>query len=558
MTKDSVPKESVAERAPAGWMSTTATSLLANWAWEDLEEHGRSPSLIDALRTASAEEIKHVVDVTLRAFTFVSGGGWCPDWIEALDEGREDERFDGSGLLFLADALALLREVDEALWVSVATRALPYVVCDGEAIDHDEGEAWDLYGELSSQLAPHYRQVSDGTGPVDVETVLESLRRQLASIGTAHIRGDFLATTVALLESEIARTDKERAARQLFEMVADADVYRVRWARDCGGVDRAACDAYANRIAASDVGATRVGRLLVAVLREPDLEQVWKCGRATGSGPSDVYWPGIHRDQNDRCPIFHFDGQRVHELGTFSRVPKISCAGPDGLYFAQGTAIYRYGFDDQRFHREVDAGFQVAALGIVHGQVVAVGERGGLARKWFDEERGDARWDATTLDVDATLTSVTEGRDGEIVVAGTKGTILVIAVRGGSRVIPPVDEDRKNYRVFTGTDAVYLICTTGLYRLGTPRPKAIVKGKVTDAVAVGATIYASVDGAIACVEGRKEVERLPLRAAFLARAGDALVMSLDRRICVLDAADAALVTPAADASPSPHVVLPDA
>jgi predicted DNA-binding WGR domain protein len=528
--------------ARTGLSALTAESLLRDYAWENLEGHGSCPALLSELEGAEPSAVARVIGTTLGAFTFVSGGGWCPDWIEKLG----GKRHDGSGLVFLVGALEILRRKDEALWVTWATRALPFIVCEGEAIDHDEGESWEAYDALSQALAPHYAKAG---AAFDADEAVASLARQLDAISRAHVRGDPLRTSLALLGSGIDGPARAALLNHLLAFVAHNDFGLLGWACSCGGLDQAACDAYAATLEGSPVAETLAGRLVVAALRQataPGPE--FKCGRANGRSPNDFYWFGIHAQQNDRCPIFHFDGQGVRDLGTFKRVPKVMCWAPDGLYFALGESIFRYDPAEGGFHHELDAGFELYTLQQIRDTPCAVGAAGKLCRK-------DAKgWRILDLGSDAKLCGLAGGPGGEVWVSGTQGTILAVGQDDQVRIIPPVDREKKTYWLASTEDGVYVRCSTGLYRADGKKPKAILKDPIQDAVFARGALYAATREELVRIEHDKLVERLPLETKFLGSLGGALALTVAQRVLLIDDQGVRFVTPAAPQSP--EVALP--
>lgn len=516
-------------------MRLDVNALFKNYDWGDITDgHRDCPQLLAQLQEADAQGIAHVIGVTLEAFSFVSGGGWTPSWMQALGGDRRE----GSGLLFLGEALALLREKDEALWVSLATQALPYVVCEGEAIDHDEGEGWDTYIALSEALAPFYEKATEAFA---IDQTLASLAQQLRAIATAHVRGDPLLTSLALLKSAIPERDKERILDLLLRFL-DADLNMINWAISCDGLDVPTCARYAELIQRSSLGTTTQAQIIAQVLRMAGEQSEYKIGRATGASSTDFYWPAIHTEDNARCPIFHFDGEQVRDLGTLTLVAKVMCWTPEGLYFGIKQHIYRYDPKHAAWEHVYDAGFQVAALAYLHGSLCAVGGQARLCRL------NENKWQSIDLDSDEKFSGLAAGAQGAVWVTGTQGTIRLVSADGGVQHVDAIDKEKKNYRPLTTDKGVYVYCTSGLYRIDLKKPKKILKDKVRDAVAIAGTLHVATAEALLRIEKDKIVHSLPITAQLLGVVGESLAACVENKLLVLAESGVRLILPTAPAS----------
>lgn len=510
-------------------------TLLQHFDWGDITDgHRNCPQLLEQLQNSDTQTLVHIIDTTLQTFTFVSGGGWMPHWMKALG----GKRHHGSGLLFLRDALALLQKKDETAWVSSATRALPYVVCEGEAIDHDEGEAWDIYTELNQSLAPLYQQADKDFA---IEQVLQSIALQLRAISTAHVCGDPLQSSVALLQSAIP-SDAKLSILDLVLDFLNADFNMISWAISYNGLDEQLCERYAKAISTSQVGDSVTAQIITQLLLLKGEQSEFKNGRPTGSSCHEIYWPAINKEKNDRCPILHFDGNQVLDLGTFNLIPKVMCWTPEGLYFCIKNKIYRYTPKTKAWDIEYDASFHIAMLAYLHGKLCAIGAEPILCCKQEND------WRRIELNSTAKFNGIAAGTDDSIWVTGTQGTIRLIKADHSVQAVDAIEKDKKNYRPVTTGKCTYIYCTTGLYRIDTKKPKRIIKKKITAAVAIGEVIYAATENTLLRIEKDKIKSSLPIKINFLAVLGDDLVACVDDKLYLLTEDKLRIILPAAKVS----------
>ncbi|VAW63742.1 hypothetical protein MNBD_GAMMA10-445 [hydrothermal vent metagenome] len=480
----------------------------------------------------TSAQVEQFIACLFAAFTWIEES-WSPSWIDKIG----GKRISGYPVDTLQAALAELEALDQAAFVRMATLALPYVVTEGEAMDHTEDfERWEAFRDAVNELEPHLRKLQ-GTLAKDMMLAVEL---QMELIGRSTMLDDPLAVHMALVESGIDESQKNILLSQLIAFASDG---RISFALNYDGLSEQSVAEYIKKAHKMLPGNGLVHLFELMAMSE---ESAFQHGRAVGNDEV-VYWPAINRRKNDQCHIVMHRKGKAKILGTFDKIPKILALAGDALYFSQPDQLGRYINGKWSIARKVTGGIQ--DIKFCAGRLYVVDEKPAL----HVLDKGE--WVEYELPGSPGFCSVAIDKEGVVWVAGTAGRVLRWQDDSWEEVIP-ADKAHKNYRLMATMDDLYLHCTSGVYKWSGKAWQRMFKDKPIGIEFCRDRLYVATreSNRLVQLKGKKVEADFPVDTTWLGCAGERICAPSDYGQLIYDGNSWALYDIAAKVRPV-HVKL---
>jgi len=503
-------------------LQLTEKEIVSKYEWEGLgEDHSNCPKLVEELENSDAATIIHVINTMLSAFTFEQGGTWCPSWMEVTNNSRKH----GSPLLFLENALDILFKKDIKSWVEIASVSLPYILCEGEALDHDpDFKMWDSYTDVSNKLIPYFEK-ADNDFPI--EKILISLERQLEIISTSNVLQDPFTLVFALVKSKIEKKYKQEVINLLTKFLANQQLGMLDLIKGYDSLTTDECKKYADILLSSEVSDELLTGLAISILQqETNDTSAFFCGTLCGNDATDFYFPILNKKDNSYCAIVHCKDGRLSEIGQFPIIPKVMEYSNEGLYFVLNKKIYRY--SDTKWFFEFEADFDIYQLKLIDNILYALGNGSDL----FYKTKGN--WKSLELPKGYPYSKIAKSPNGNLWVAGAKGILLQIDSSKSITMVKPVDKVKINYRLAATQEALYIHAKTGLYRMDMAKPKKLIAGNFKFSAISGDYICTASDDLVVFAVNSKITDKITMSGiSGMGTSGNTIGFSIKDRILLL-------------------------
>lgn len=503
-------------------LQLTEKEIVSKYEWEGLgKDHSNCPKLIEELENSDVATINHVINTTLTTFTFEQGGSWYPSWMEIINDSRKH----GSPLYFLENALDILFKKDRKAWIEIASVSLPYILCEGEALDHDpDFKMWDSYTDISNKLIPYFEK-ADNDFPI--EKILISLERQLEIISTSTVLQDPFTLVFALIKSKIGKKYKQEVINLLTNFLTNQQLGILDLIKGYNSLTTDDCKKYADILLSSEVSDELLTGLAISIFQqETNDTSAFFCGAICGNGATDFYFPILNKKDNSYCAIVHYKNGNLSEIGRFPIIPKVMEYSNEGLYFVLKKKIYRY--SDSKWFLEFEADFDIYQLKLIDNILYALGNGSTL----FYKTKGN--WKSLQLPKGYPYSKIAKSPNGDLWVAGTKGLLLQIDSSKNITTVKPVDKVKINYRVAATQEALYLHTKTGLYRMDLAKPKKLIAGNFKSSTISRDYICAASDNLVVFVSNSKIVNKINISGiSTLGTSGNSIGFSFKDRILLL-------------------------
>ncbi|MCF6348387.1 MAG: WGR domain-containing protein [Flavobacteriaceae bacterium] len=502
-------------------LQLTEKEIVSKYKWEGLgEDHSNCPKLLEELENSDVATVTHVINTTLTAFTFEQGGVWCPSWMEITNNSRKL----GSPLYFLKNALDILFKKDIKSWVEIAGISLPYILCEGEALDHDpDFEMWDTYTDVSNKLIPYFEK-ADNNFPI--EKILINLERQLEIISTSNILQDPFTLVFALIKSNIGKKYKQEVIHLLTKFL-NQEFNMLDFIKRNNSLTTDNCKKYADILLSSEVSDKLLTGLAISIFQQETNEiSEFFCGAICGNDATDFYFPILNKKDNSYCAIVHYKNGNLSEVGRFPIIPKVMEYSNEGLYFVLKKKIYRY--SDTKWFFEFEADFDIYQLKLIDNTLYALGNGSNL----FYKTKGN--WKSLQLPKDYSYSKIAKSPNGNFWVSGAKGILLQIDSLKNMTMVKPVDKVKINYRLAATQKALYLHAKTGLYRMDLAKPKKLVAGNFKFSAISEDYICAVSDNLVVFVANSKIINKITISGiTAMGSSSNSIGFSIKDRILLL-------------------------